>query len=421
MSRNVLRSPNTHALNDALIYDDTEFKRPAREVEIYEAKAVASTDVSSQYPQRSRALESSLITVNQGVLRPPNSHTLNDAVIYGTVEAKRPARNIELAKVQYPQHCRTSEHVLSTELARTHLGEHGAAVAINRPITTSRMPSLMNTEQQTLTSDSRDATAITIQTMPETVRSSNPYEATIQQVIAERERIRTLRRERQIRYRKKKHEYMLSLEAETKILRERIKILSQRKSALSAIDATQQNVWNVAVEYFKLFRYGLSANGQSSTSKGSTQLDFLRSSMSPDVIFNAQQGIETMITSWKYITYAFQALEIELDSLVRSVDGSLVATTTTSVSISGLTIRNVFPHLCSGEDEDLHRLAGKIVGHRFHLDGVTRFEWDAASRRVSAVISQSDMLTPMLCLLGNLDDVSRVFYKSHISSDFQWK
>ncbi|KAG4042077.1 hypothetical protein PC123_g22423, partial [Phytophthora cactorum] len=68
------------------------------------------------------------------------------------------------------------------------------------------------------------------------MRTSSPYEATVQQVIAERERIRVLRRERQIRYRKKKHDYMLIIEAEAKILRQQIKSLKQRRSSLSAVD-----------------------------------------------------------------------------------------------------------------------------------------------------------------------------------------
>ncbi|KAG3110193.1 hypothetical protein PI124_g14816 [Phytophthora idaei] len=255
------------------------------------------------------------------------------------------------------------------------------------------------------------------------MRISSPYEATVQQVVAERERIRALRRERQIRYRKKKHDYMLSLEAETKILRQQIKNLKQRRSSLSAVNSTEQNVWNVAVEYFKLFRYGLRVEREVSantTINSSIQLSFLRTSMSPDVVFNTQQGINAMISSWRYITYAFQALEMELESLVRSVDGSLVATTRTSVSISEHTLRNVFPHLCGDGDADLNRLAGKLVGHRFHMCGVTRFEWNAASRRISTVIAQADMLAPMLRLLGSLEDVSRVYQKSRIWLDFQW-
>ncbi|KAG2773426.1 hypothetical protein Pcac1_g15704 [Phytophthora cactorum] len=269
----------------------------------------------------------------------------------------------------------------------------------------------------------QEATGITTERKSEAVRGANPYEATVQQVIAERERIRVLRRERQIRYRKKKHDYMLIIEAEAKILRQQIKNLKQRRSSLSAVDSTEQNIWNVAVEYFKLFRYGLRVEREVSantTINSSIQLSFLRTSMSPDVVFNTQQGINAMITSWRYITYAFQALEMELESLVRSVDGSLVATTRTSVSISEHTLCNVFPHLCGDGDADLNRLAGKLVGHRFHMCGVTRFEWNAASRRISTVISQAGMLAPMLRLLGGLEDVSRVYQKSRMSLDFQW-
>ncbi|KAF4041738.1 hypothetical protein GN244_ATG06057 [Phytophthora infestans] len=162
---------------------------------------------------------------------------------------------------------------------------------------------------------------------PEATRDLTAYEVTARQAIEERSRMRALQRERQIRYRKKKHDYMLRLEAETRILREQIKNLTQRRSSLSAVDSTQHNVWNVAVDYFKHFRFGLQAVGQFSTNStivSSVQLNFLRTALSPDVIFNTQQGIETIITHWRYIIYAFQVLEMTLDGLERSVDGSLM-------------------------------------------------------------------------------------------------
>ncbi|KAG6948339.1 hypothetical protein JG687_00015545, partial [Phytophthora cactorum] len=262
MNKGVLRSPNSHRLRDAVSCDDVETKRPARTNEITEANTTtASTGVSLQYPQRPltsayKNSNSSLFAMNKDARRPPNSHALNDAVIYDGVETKRSARNIAItvastaASTRVSFQYRISEHILSTELARTHLGEDGAAVAVNRPITTARLSSLMRLSPQ-------DAAGLASERKPEAMRTSSPYEATVQQVIAERERIRVLRRERQIRYRKKKHDYMLIIEAEAKILRQQIKNLKQRRSSLSAVDSTEQNIWNVAVEYFKLFRYGL--------------------------------------------------------------------------------------------------------------------------------------------------------------------
>lgn len=53
------------------------------------------------------------------------------------------------------------------------------------------------------------------------------------------------------------------------------------------------------------------------------------------------------------------------------------------------------------------------------MHGSTRFEWDGVYGDVTHVVAQSDMLTPLLHLLGNLEDVSRVFEGALISPDFQ--
>ncbi|ETP37234.1 hypothetical protein F442_14949 [Phytophthora nicotianae P10297] len=53
--------------------------------------------------------------------------------------------------------------------------------------------------------------------------------------------------------------------------------------------------------------------------------------------------------------------------------------------------------------------------------GSIRFEWDAINGQVTSVSTESDMLTPMLHLLGNLEDVSRVFADALLSLDFQWR
>ncbi|KAG3143633.1 hypothetical protein PC128_g24546 [Phytophthora cactorum] len=60
-------------------------------------------------------------------------------------------------------------------------------------------------------------------------------------------------------------------------------------------------------------------------------------------------------------------------------------------------------------------LADKLLGQRIVARGSTRFDWGTGDDRVTSIISESDMLTPMLLILGNLEDVSKVFEKSLIS------
>ncbi|ETL87864.1 hypothetical protein L917_13020, partial [Phytophthora nicotianae] len=55
------------------------------------------------------------------------------------------------------------------------------------------------------------------------------------------------------------------------------------------------------------------------------------------------------------------------------------------------------------------------------MRGSTCFEWDDSTSRMTRVVSQSDMLSPMLQLLNSVEDVSLVFEQALISPDFQWK
>ncbi|KAE9175534.1 hypothetical protein PF005_g25359 [Phytophthora fragariae] len=224
------------------------------------------------------------------------------------------------------------------------------------------------------------------------------------------------RREKQVQY-KKECEQMESLEKETRQLRDEITRFEHKRLAISEALPAQQNGWDVALEYFKYFQFGLQSRGRSSAIKPTNaQLELLRTAMVPDVVFNSGQGVEAMMRSWKCLSQWFQDVELELEGLDRGAAGSLVAVTRTGVTITERTLRNVFPRLCSDR-----RLADRLLGQRIVMRGLTRFEWDGACGRFTSVMAHSDMLTPMLRLLGSVEDVSLVFERSIISPDFQWR
>jgi hypothetical protein len=77
----------------------------------------------------------------------------------------------------------------------------------------------------------------------------------------------------------------------------------------------------------------------------------------------------------------------------------------------------MFPHLVEGKATRLSSIADKLLGQRLVIRGSVRFDWDSGSSRVTRLISQGDMLSPLLQLLGNLDDVSLVFSRSRIQPD----
>ncbi|OWZ21940.1 hypothetical protein PHMEG_0003429 [Phytophthora megakarya] len=208
--------------------------------------------------------------------------------------------------------------------------------------------------------------------------------------------------------------YMKTTAVENELLREEIRRLEHCKRSISAVYPAQENVWNVALEYFRVFHNGL----QSRTHRH--QFEFLRAAITPETTFNTGRGLEAMIKSWKCISLWFHDVELEFGELEKGAVGSLIATTTTSITITERTLRNVFPHLCN-KNEKYDGLADKLLGQRIVMRGFTRFEWDSAQRCATNVIAQSDLLTPMLHLVGSVEAVSRVFEKSIISAVFQWR
>ena len=212
---------------------------------------------------------------------------------------------------------------------------------------------------------------------------------------------------------------MASLEEGNHQLRQEIEKLQERHRAISAAVPSEKTPWNVVVEYFRFFRFGYRKPSPtrelSKDMQPSAQLNFLRATMAPDVVFNAGHGLKSIMTNWEYFTLWFQDVEIELNGLVKSGMGSFVASITTSFTITERSLNQIFPSLIKCRDSEGSPLGPKLLGQRIVMRGSTRFDWDSSYGRVVSVISESDMLTPMLNILGCLEDVSQVFERSLIS------
>ncbi|KUF79789.1 hypothetical protein AM587_10000533 [Phytophthora nicotianae] len=173
------------------------------------------------------------------------------------------------------------------------------------------------------------------------------------------------------------------------------------------------DVWHTAVEYFRLIGHGLHLTNN--------QLGFVRDMVAPDVVFNSEYGPEAIMQHWCFMDW-FGDVNVELKGWEATDGESLVGITTTSVTITKHTLRNVFPHLRTTDNSDRNgKLAEQLLNQRLVMRGSTCFEWDDSTSRMTRVVSQSDMLSPMLQLLNSVEDVSLVFEQALISPDFQWK
>ncbi|KAG7375326.1 von Willebrand factor A domain-containing protein 8 [Phytophthora pseudosyringae] len=225
------------------------------------------------------------------------------------------------------------------------------------------------------------------------------------------------RRKYQVRYRTKQRELTATLEKDVWQLESEIQELRVRRHTSVP---TQQTLWTITTEYFRLFRHGFRSPPQALQS---ITLKFLRASMAPDVVSDCQCGPEAIMAKWRLFSEYFDDVHVELESLGKATSAhSLVGTTTTSVTITEETMRAVFPHLnCDGkggaDGGQWSSLGHKLLNQRLVMPGSVCFDWGSAAKSVVRIHSQSDMLTPMLHLVGSLEDVSLVFAGARVTPD----
>ncbi|ETO75094.1 hypothetical protein F444_09270 [Phytophthora nicotianae P1976] len=229
---------------------------------------------------------------------------------------------------------------------------------------------------------------------------------------------RKSRRETQRRYRKKQADYTTKLADDVKQLQGGIKKLQQQRASVGSVDTAKRNVWNVALAYSSSFR-------RVNTQGIRSQLEFLRAAMAPDVAFNGGFGPVELAESWCVLRW-FDNVDVDIQSLVKSGEDSVVQTTKTSVTITERTLQNLFPHVCGhgsgdGRSAEMARLMARLVDQRIIMDGRTVFQWDSASNSMASVTTKCDLLSPILMLLGSLEDVSLLFDRALVSPDFQWR
>ncbi|KAE9332493.1 hypothetical protein PF008_g14920 [Phytophthora fragariae] len=345
-------------------------------------------------------------TMNASVLHPPNNWHLSDAVIGNVVQRARATPDLTRFSIA-PSRLRTAEPQEPFQVR-----------AWKKP----RLTEVVQVGKAEPEPRSKVET---------TVNEKNTNSGNVASLIAlGKESLREARRQNQRRYRKKQHDNMVSLEQETNKLQLQIEQLEQRRRAISPTVRGDDCYWSVVVEYFRLFKLGLMeqpstqqlpSNATPAKDISSAQLNLLCSKLAQDVALNEGRGVDAVIYSWRRASFWFQDFRLELEDLHKEGANALVAVTKTSFTITERTLRNVFPGIWDDrESEAGYALVNKLLGQRIVMRGTTFFEWDPTRSLVSSLIAQSDLLTPVLRLLGCLKDVERVFGKAIISPDFHW-
>lgn len=146
------------------------------------------------------------------------------------------------------------------------------------------------------------------------------------------------------------------------------------------------------------------------------QRDFMLSTMMPDVTDGDVFGVDALLENWALQSLCYDEFDLQPVRMEKRANDSLLAKTQATLVISENTIRYAFPQLIV-DDGQPSPLVSKMLGQTLSLWGSVVFEWDAATNRVAGVYCRSDHLTPLLNLLGSLEDVACVFDKAPITPE----
>ncbi|ETI32498.1 hypothetical protein F443_20716 [Phytophthora nicotianae P1569] len=236
---------------------------------------------------------------------------------------------------------------------------------------------------------------------------------TLKKKLRHRERSRI----NQARYRLRQRRIENDLENAIRQLRSTIEDLEKRCDDFFRLPTTP-TCWALASEYFRQFNYFISSPG----TLYNMAFKFLHENMAPHVASGSQFGIDAHLQNWKSFAHCFDDASVDLMCLKMPTTNTLVAYTVTTVTITSKTLSVAFPHLtsdsaCDAKHSELSPLAARMLDKKLVMRGSVLFDWDSTTGKVSSLRSQADMMTPMLNLLGSLEDVSCAFNKARVTPD----
>ncbi|OWZ20414.1 hypothetical protein PHMEG_0005170 [Phytophthora megakarya] len=187
-------------------------------------------------------------------------------------------------------------------------------------------------------------------------------------------------------------------------------------------------MWEVVAEYFNLFRYGTDQSNYVSTGSGISrkapdaqrQQAFLRSAMTSDVNLGDSCGVDALFDQWRSYSVYFEPLQLRLRRVSKVSDRFLWASATLSVTISEITIQNVFPHISAGHislkrQERLSCIRLALLNKRLILPYRLCFEWDDTRNRVVRILTTLDFFSPILHAVKSIEDAALVLQHARIN------
>ncbi|OWZ03531.1 hypothetical protein PHMEG_00024725 [Phytophthora megakarya] len=300
-----------------------------------------------------------------------------------------------------PHHQKLSDTVIGVVLQRSN--------PVYRPTSGSMQQGQVLTDNARLQPLECASTAVSV---PPSAPETQPSTTEVSPELALR---RQRRRRSMARYRKKQNDRALLLEKDVRLLQEEVQKLEVQLSSPPPQMSIETTTWNVVVEYFRLFQHGVQVltpftDGMDHSLQPGVQRHFLEASATPDVQFGNVCGVDAHLEVWRLCALYHQDFDIRLERLESGAGNALVATTKSKVTITADTLRQAFPHLLQLDQQGMWSpLVSELLGQKLVIPASTAFKWDEKKQYVVSVEYTADMITPLLQLLGNLEDVCNVF------------
>ncbi|OWZ17582.1 hypothetical protein PHMEG_0008459, partial [Phytophthora megakarya] len=101
---------------------------------------------------------------------------------------------------------------------------------------------------------------------------------------------------------------------------------------------------------------------------------------------------------------------VQVEVLKQTAENSVVAHIITSLTVRLSTLQDEFLYPGTVSNERWSKVTAKLLGS-------VRFSWNSSTNCVDGLLSQSDMVTPLLQLLGNIDNVSLLLGNARVTPE----
>ncbi|GMF24833.1 unnamed protein product [Phytophthora lilii] len=226
----------------------------------------------------------------------------------------------------------------------------------------------------------------------------------------------------QARYRYRQRLSQLKLEKEVRHLYQEINSLKRRhqyegRSSLSP--------WSTVAELFHLLESSFrspwimtSTDEMANHTNTRQLLAVLEGSFAHNASMGGLSG-KALVEQLRIYSQCFGDPQLQLKRIESVATGVMTAKAKLSVTVTELTLRNVFPkfHEHSKIACDSVQFYQRLLGQRLQLNFSMNFLFDEHSDRVERLEIKIDLITPFLRVLGNLEDVADVLEHAQISSE----